>query len=200
MGPTARILLREKLSASQFDDLKKTLHLISNEVVKSEFGIWDFWCDNTQPIGGFYFGINRMFGVNLQTSEMEDNEAEIIAAAFGFKPQQILQWDAMCNDHEDHAILGTLVAHFAELYGGVIDFNGALLPNLPKEMYKGRWLWQEANWSDVAEYFNAMANEMTEKVVSIEYETIGGRTWAHHVADAQWMRAWLNHPNFHMIK
>jgi len=124
----------------------------------------------------------------------------LLQTAFGFEPQQSLQLDAMCNDKVDHTIMGVLLLHFAKLFGGVINFGGALLPPLSVVMEQDMRLWEEGNWEDVESYFSEMVEGISGKAVSIKYEVGNGRTWAYHVADAAFLKAWLEHPNFHMIK
>lgn len=200
MGPTTMVLLPQELNNEQLKDIKTILDTVSNEVVKSDIWDWEFWVNNTKSIGGNWVGEGRPFAIAARLPEMETQELEIIVAEFGFEPQQALQLDAMSNSQEDHRIMGVLLLHLAETLHGVVNFNGALLPSLPKEMYEGFWLWQEANWSDVATYFDEMVSGIPGKVVSVEYETIGDRTWAYHVGDNEFMKAWLQHPYFHMIK
>ncbi|WP_429227545.1 DUF6368 family protein [Inquilinus ginsengisoli] len=38
------------------------------------------------------------------------------------------------------------------------------------------------------------------KVIAIPYELGNGRVWGRHVGDTTFLRAWLGHPDFHMIK
>jgi hypothetical protein len=41
---------------------------------------------------------------------------------------------------------------------------------------------------------------MPGRIIEIPYETASGDEWLFHVVDPEFMRAWLTHPDFHMIK
>ena len=96
--------------------------------------------------------------------------------------------------------MGLLQWHFAAVFNGIVDFQGALLPRLPESMYENIWLWEKAHWADVEPYFNAMITTMPGKAVTVLYQPLSDRTWAYHVADTAFLNAWLAHPAFHMIK
>ena len=194
MGPVSILLLPNKLTQAQLAKIEADLLIISIKVVKSELWDWEFWVNNTHPVDGEYVGEGRPFGIQVQDPDIEPQNLSLLQAQFGFEPQQSLQLDALCNDKVDHTIMGVLLLHFAKLFDGVINFGGALLPPLPE------WLWETENWSDIKSYFYEMVAGMSGNVVSMEYEIDDGITWAYHVADAPFLQAWLEHPNFHMIK
>ena len=185
--------------------MEADLRAISEELNKGEIGYWEFWVINTLPIHGDYVGKGRPFGFSMQapeqTLEVDPDDLASIHNHFGFQPEYCVQVDASCNDETDHAILGALMLHFATSLDGVIDFGGAILPRLPAGLdKKGSWWKKKDEWANVESYFRKMVEIMPGKVVSIEYQTINDKTWAYHVADATFLRAWLQHPDFHMIK
>lgn len=199
-GPTTSLLLPNKLSETQIAGIEADLLKISSEVVKSEIWDWEFWVNSTRSIGGSYFGGGEPFGLSIETPEREAEDLTVLENELGLVPQQRLQFDAMCNGKEDRVIMGELVLHFATLFDGIVDFGGALMPPLPAHMYEDMWLWEKAQWADVESYVRQMLDPIPGKIVSIEYYTPNGRTWAYHVADATFLKAWLKHPHFHMIK
>ena len=78
----------------------------------------DFWAATTVPIGGRVAAdAGRPFvviaeRVGEEEKEEPDNEvaraSDVVEAAFGFRPVQSLGFVAMCNDDEDHRVLGEL--------------------------------------------------------------------------------------------
>jgi hypothetical protein len=213
-GPSASILLRERLSAGQLDQIESAIRAVSSHVETNTHYHCEFWVNDMRPLGGSYVEpgppgrAGRPFGFIARMPEvypdgwhlLEPDEVAAIRAAFGFEPQQQIQFDAMSKGPEINAILAGLVLHVVELCAGLVNFGGALLPRLPQEMYRDMWLWEKANWSDVEPYFTAMVKDMPGRIVGFPYETHNGRTWASHIADATFLRAWMAHPDFHMIK
>ncbi|HYF61422.1 MAG TPA: DUF6368 family protein [Herpetosiphonaceae bacterium] len=200
-GPSASVLLRERLSASQLDQIDQAIRLVSDRIVPGEGPCSDFWVNDLRPLGGSYVGAGRPCGLGFYAPDdrmgtlvqWDPGQMPVFVAEFGFAPQQAVSLDAFCNSSEDHAILGRLTLYVAELTGGLVDFGGAILPRLPKEVHTD-------GWQDVEPYYTAMAREMPGRIVSFPYETARGTIWASHVADAAFLRAWLAHPDFHMIK
>jgi hypothetical protein len=207
-GPSASVLLREPLSASQIGQINETIRAISSHIVPGNGYHCDFWVSDLRPLGGSYVGAGKPLGLSfygpdgpMETIVQWDSaRMPVFVAEFGFVPQQEVSLAAFCNDREDHAILGRLTLYVAELIGGLVDFNGAILPHLPVRITGESFWFEKAVWADVEPYFNAMAGEMPGRIVSFPYETARGTTWASHVADAAFLRAWLAHPDFHMIK
>lgn len=50
------------------------------------------------------------------------------------------------------------------------------------------------------EEISAFVQGMPGKVYEIYYETARKTQWVYHIVDTTFMRAWLNHPHFYMIK
>ena len=50
------------------------------------------------------------------------------------------------------------------------------------------------------EEISAYVQVMPGKVYEIYYETARKTPWVHHIVDITFLRAWMNHPHFHMIK
>lgn len=202
-GPVGSLLLPQKLTLFQHGQMESTLREISLEVERDANESFNFQVGNMRTIGGSYFDRfgGRPFGVAIYSADRERDADDllILAKEFGFLAHQEAGFYAMSKSPDDHRILGELLLHFARLWGGIVNFSGALLPPLPATFEKS-WLWREANWSAVEPFFSQMIQGMRGKVVSIEYQTSQTRSWAYHVADAEFMESWLRHPNFHMIK
>lgn len=129
--------------------------------------------------------------------EIGPEEVEKLRCALEPTPAYRLQIGAMCNDRIDHRMLGMLALAAASQFGGWIDFNGALGPPLPPvEWAAGRPTWQEPSLEEIRAFLAPFPGRLRE----IAYEVNEARSWVYHIADAEFLRAWLAHPRFHMIK
>lgn len=50
------------------------------------------------------------------------------------------------------------------------------------------------------EDISAFVHSMPGQVYEIYYETASNGRWVHHIVDAAFLRAWMKHPNFYMVK
>lgn len=66
-------------------------------------------------------------------------------------------------------------------------------PVLPSELVK-----EEGNRS--LEEIHAYVAAMPGKVYTYEYTTAAGHRWVSHIVDTTFLRAWMEHPNFYMVK
>lgn len=200
-GPVGSVLLPQELNPTQVGELEAMLRAVSGDFRTEADGCFGFQVVDVQKLGGSYVGDGRPFGSILESADRwrETEKLFTVDEAFGFLPGQDLGFYAMSKSFDDHEVLGILLLHFAQAFGGVVDFGGALLPPLPPEIIK-RYLKQELSWPDVAPFFEQMIQGMNGKIVSIEYNSNQTTTWASHVGDAEFMKSWLHHPNFHMIK
>jgi hypothetical protein len=195
-GPHAGVLLPAALSTSQHNALERLLISLG---IHSDDGI-HLQIVTTVPIGGsFHHGQGRPFAVETSEPAIETHEPHRLLHTFGFLPQQEIRLDALANQPEDHHILGLLAVTLAEQYSGVVDFGGALFPSLPSHVYENGWFWQ-ARWEQVADYSRALINSLPGIAIELPYNTGTERSWVYHVADTTFLRAWLAHPEFHMIK
>ena len=163
----------------------------------------EFWVGTTWPIGGSYEGEGRPFlvGIGTELPWEEDVLTEggetpaFYEHPFGLCPDMGVTLCAMSNQPEDHRILGELALAVAERLGGIIDLCGLIVPRkVPFED------WHGAAWSAMQPEVEAFTAAMPGKAVAIPYMTISEREWASHTVDAEFLRAWLCHPEFHMIK
>ncbi|MEU2179335.1 DUF6368 family protein [Streptomyces thermolilacinus] len=45
-----------------------------------------------------------------------------------------------------------------------------------------------------------MASDLPGRLAEVSYDTGGGGRWLRHVGDVEFLEAWLQHPDFHLIK
>ena len=195
MGPVVSIVLGreptdgDRVSVEQlFPVLGKrgTEGLEANEV----------WIQTTKPIGGTYEGEPRLFAFEWQTERQEDFPARRarLAERFGVTPFSCLAISAGMNRAVDHRVLGEVALHLGRVLGGVIDFDGALLPSALRLRF------DRVSWQEIAELVREFVDVIPGKVVTIEYRVSEERQWACHVGDCEFMEGWLQHPEFHLIK
>ncbi|WLQ15632.1 DUF6368 family protein [Hahella aquimaris] len=176
MGPSAFIIFENKPSSENSSQLEEALIELGHDI---EFGFIypgdEYWC-------------------------YEEDELELIKEKTSMSVCGVFEISCPSNSASSHRDLGQAALIACEYLSGLVDFNGAIIPELPRIMYKGMWLWEKANWADVEPYFLEMVKEISGKVYTIEYETANNRIWAHHICDKEFMANWLKHPMFRMIK
>lgn len=161
----------------------------------------------TTLIGGSYTGEERQFDVQW-AAEPHTNQAfdeqwkRKITETFGLNPASIIYFGAWRNKRYDHQVLAELALHFARTYSGVIDFDGALIPwsGLSEGQRRDPTRVVNADWDDIATSLERSLQGLPGRIVAVPYDTGNGRRWATHIADVDFMDAWLSHPDFHMIK
>ena len=89
---------------------------------------------------------------------------------------------------------GELVLQLATVLHGVIDFDGALVRAASHARI------ERATWPGVARSVHEFLARIPGNVVEIEHQVNENRVWACHAGDCEFMRGWLQHPDFHMIK
>lgn len=107
----------------------------------------------------------------------EDDEDEFSDLDYedtiGWLPQGSICFSAGCNQPADHFELGQLALDFACIHNGLIDFGGDL---------------------------GAAALDVDGKLWELLYEAASGKICVSHIGDTTFMKAWLKHKNFRMIK
>lgn len=152
---------------------------------------------STLPIGGSYRpdGYGRPFLLDIDSelpwgmAEEDSPQASpsYYEQPFGVIPDHDVHLSAMSNDPSDHRVLGELALMLAERLGGVIDLVGLITP-------KGVNHWDL--WSDARPVVEAFTDTMAGKALAIPSD----RDWASHTVDTTFLRSWMAHPEFHMIK
>ena len=110
----------------------------------------------------------------------------------GYEPAQQIEFFAWCNGKADHRILGHMALYLADHYGGMIDLNGALTPPLTDGMADDRSVTLKAT--------SAFVRQFPGRVLERSFGNEAEWPWVSHMVDAEFMRAWLLHPDFHLIK
>lgn len=215
MGPGASILLRHALTEEQLTDLEQWLRSISSSSLEGQRGDWKFWVKDVQLIG-LLDDCREAHPFGLATPSMEfkweqdflneedgsvdadiwielQEEREQWLQHLGFIPEQNITIYAGCNHPIDHRILGQLVLLLAERYDGIINLEGALYP--PDE--PGRDLF-DVTIEEVEQYVKELP--LPGRIFHMYYSTGRNTRWLYHLVDADFLRAWLQHPQFHMIK
>jgi len=160
----------------------------------------DFWVCDTTLLGGTYGGEGRPFFWRLSPrhewgEEPNAYERMRLEELLGAAPSTRLGFCAMCNDGEDHRILGELCIAVARSLGGIIRFDGLLQP------------WRmAAEWE---RWRHLPAQERAARFLA-EVGTGGGRLVAFgldaddapscHYGDVRFLEHWLAHPKFRMVK
>jgi hypothetical protein len=132
-------------------------------------------------------------------AELDDYPAEGLDRIVGWLPQDEVNFVALSDGPQDHLYLGELCLHFAGKLGGLVNFGGPLKPPLPKAVPS--WAFGvHDRWENYEPYFRKMVKGMPGKVYTVPYQKPGGDEWVYHIGDADFLRAWLKHPNFHMVE
>ncbi|WP_431689217.1 DUF6368 family protein [Hahella sp. NBU794] len=109
-GPTVGILIREKISATG----KQSLHVFVTSISNAINGE-NFWVDS-RPLG---------YAIGPEYAE-EIAEYSRAHSVIGWEPKDIIGLYAMCNDAQDHILLGKVALSIARLFNGWIAFHNPL--------------------------------------------------------------------------
>ncbi len=196
-GPTAMVLLQAAPTGRQLKQIQHALDLISS--VQDENKIW---INSTVPIGDtvatdqharpFLFSHTE---TGNEDSEYGEEELTEIEHHVGFLPKHEIGLAAMCNDEEDHRVLGELALYFAELFDGVVDLDGLLNPGELVPIEHGK-----TDWRDIEPELEEWLSDYEGEIHAVTYGTVDSRIWAYHICDATFMRSWLASEHFRMIK
>lgn len=187
-GPAASILLRTLPTA---DDRSRLLADLADLATTLRGD--DFWLGDEHP---FFFTLgdgrdpdepDDAYGEEFP-SELESLDQSGLPALLGWRPQGILMFCAMCNRDGDHQGLAELCIRYAEQLDGIIDYGGCLAigpsaigpsPSPPRRI-------------DALEGLPGAFYTATYRAVS-GYATC-------HYSDAAFLRAFLHHRRFRMVK
>lgn len=221
-GPGCGILLRQKQNESERaalvayidrigEDLTVNRHVLNDGTVMESF---DFAAVNlrvqqeprfimtVKPVPAWVNPHPRPFGYSYGIDcdiDLPLGTEQTFHDAFGFLPSQCINVWGYCNDRMDHAVLAEIAADIADLFNGVIDFGGTLWPPLPegssdKARREGTW------YEDIEPVFQEIIRGMPGKIIGLMEETCDVPSIPCHYCDSTFLRAWIDHPHFHMIK
>lgn len=199
-GPAASLLLSTPLTEEQIDDLDAWLRKNTSNLQGTRLDWHPFWIEDGTPLGitedcsiePCAFGL----GAEEPLHYLEEWEKTRVIELISYAPQQELGFYAGCNRSLDHRILGHLALFLAERYDGLINLSGALTPPLKHDR---RYTLAEYPWYTLEEV-HEFVQGLPGRVIEVFYGEDVGKPWVYHIVDATFMRAWLKHPHFHMIK
>ena len=198
-GPAASIILPVELTPSQSAAIDSLPLQIGKRYDDNSPRVIDLSVENTKPIGGSYRGEGRPILVDRRrvklhsdAPEFEEHEIQRLVEEFNIEPRFMIDVSAGCKSKADHQVLAELCYHLAVMLNGIIHFGGAILPCGPE--------WLSDDWDVIEPRFLEWATEFPAKIVSVPYETFAGGTWISHYCTPEFLKAWIEHPDFHMIK
>lgn len=188
MGPEVAILLPRLLSPAQ----KKSIDDVLDSLCSHREHGDSYWFCTTSAIGGDYDGEGVPFLVDFDyLPAVAPNELEAIRRVFGFLPEQGIAIAACEEGATSERILGRLALYLAETHGGSsISFCGALRLPVPAQF--------EPRFRPVG--FEAYCQNV---VIDMPGRLIAVRSIPDvvtHFADVDFLRAWVEHPAFHMAR
>lgn len=175
-GPVASILLRSALAPADQSRIIADLTQLATHIDGDSF-----WLGDDHP---FIVAFGEDYPGELD--ELDDTG---LPSLLGWRPQGILTFIAMCNGDRDHELLAELCIRFAEQLDGLIDFGGQLRigPDLggaspfPPRRIDG-------------------PEGLPGVLYAAAYPTARGPYATSHCSDAAFLRAFLHHPRFRMVK
>jgi hypothetical protein len=94
-----------------------------------------------------------------------------------------------------------LALALAEDGDGLIDLLGALQPPFgPLHPAPETLSWENPALHLPLPAIREYMAGMRGRVIEIAYMTANDRPWIYHVVDTEFLRSWLDNPDFHMIK
>jgi hypothetical protein len=214
MGPVAWVLLARPLADDAAEELAQWLAAVS-ERARPAAGATRRWQVNglnaarLVPSGAGDDQTDCVVEVAISDGGAGSDDPgrdEAVRSALGWLPAQRIAIAAACNGRADHRVIAALAAALAERYHGVIDLLGAITPpDMPwrawhlagrQGMVSDRDQRTTASLEAISRYVTAMPGTVHEAYYDLSEHQI----WVWHVVDAAFLRAWLQHPDFHMIK
>lgn len=181
-GPVASLLLRQPLTGDQLKDLEGWLNKVGHSLtIKTlregiKYSV-DFAFAYFPPLVTKEQPHNCSFALELIDPEkneefsFEEDEKEILQNKLGFLPKELVVAYAGCNGSLDHQLLAMLLIEIAEKFdASMIDILGNI-KNRP---------------------------DLPGTVVEIPSTESPG--YISILVDIQFLKNWLSHPRFHMIK
>lgn len=218
-GPGVGLLVEHALTEDQWDEVDQWIRSIASGEVSYKTGSWHWgeeraWhfdmSDGTR-IGlpslesqeAFHVGLSvgkepspeQWEQLSYDPARMEeygferaDLEALLIQnqqarAVLGYLPEQEIGLYVIGPYPDEYRVLGHLALRLSERYHALIDLGGRLYWRPPNKR------WEEVTEEDMDQYAQRLA--LSGRLL---------RLFGSTVVDAEWLRAWLQHPDFHLIK
>ncbi len=177
-GPGACVLVRNPLTEQQSESLDAWLQSIISTRDNEDSNVYSFWLkDDVFPetVSNCLFYLAK----DNPSDVAEDDMRQQLIEKLGYIPQRAISLGSGCNQDSD------LDSPFKKIAADMHDKFGSLLPPHSEPSF---------------EEISAFVQGMPGKVYEIYYETARETQWVYHIVDTTFLRAWLNHPHFHMIK
>ena len=173
-GPGVSILLPQPFSSLETELIEQTILLISGELSATD----EIPVITTLNVGGSFAAERRTearpFGMSGSVLSADERDASAaIAQHFGVRHQSQIDVYAFCNARVDHQILGEIALYVAlQTPRSLISFGG-----------------------DLSSY-----EQIGGRLLSVPYETAWGTNAVSSYGDVEFLRFWLLHPSFFMVK
>lgn len=175
-GSSASVLLPRPLTQAEREEIRASVSLESNHLIEAHFPGHDY---------------------SIFIDEFTEIHRAKIDETFGLMWTTKVELDAIVSGSESNRILGQITVRLAEHYGGITDFGGVLWPSAAGDKWRGHG---NTEWHDIEREVMAILGELPGRLIALPYKTARDTQWAVHYGDARFLRAWLEHPHFHMIK
>ena len=173
MGPTCAILLKEKISFEQIDEIDTIITNVKNGIVHKRNTFREFVVDSNNLKTMRKCESNCTFCIQFSNKldEYGDDLVEIEMITEDVIQSKV-SISASCNQSDDHIILGTLALRFLEKFDSYIDFGSTINVYRNVSKIKGQLfkIGEEVNYNGF------------------------------HIADKEFLSNWLKEDNFYMIK
>ncbi|MFF6903737.1 DUF6368 family protein [Streptomyces hydrogenans] len=191
-GPAIGLWLFEPRGfADILADVVPWLETFCEPVEAKASGDVDFWVRDASALGLQAFEPADV-GVFFLSEDEEIPAEDEDYSAFSRPPVQGLIVGAGCSGSVNHVLLGHLTLALARRLDALVDFDGLLSGH----SIAGDDTSNEA----VLARARALASDLPGGLVEVSYDTGGGDRWLRHVGDVESLEAWLQHPDFHLIK
>ena len=184
-GGTTTILLKKFT--------EKDLVLLENFIKKNckinEKGVhfWDIHTANKKIKPHGSNGDLRPFVITFfeKKSDIDDDlDNQTLIKNLGYSNTCAIDVSAMCSDAIDQRLLAELTLQFAEMFNGLIYLNGLLTPP------------NSSNYEDALIFAKSIKGETYFATYTLE----NGKKWANQIVNPTYLKNWLAHENFRMIK
>lgn len=126
---------------------------------------------------------------------MDAWEITDIERLLGYRPAHDLNVWVDCDGVNAQHVLGRLALALAERYGGVINIGFALTPPTPRRYRDDGIDIPHHSQEEISVFVHGFPGTVWEQY----YTDDAGRRWVSHIVDAEFFRAWLAHPRFHLV-
>jgi len=191
-GPAIGLWLFEPRGfADILADVVPWLETFCEPVEAKASGDVDFWVRDASALGLQAFDPADV-GVFFLSEDEEMPAEDEDYSAFSRPPVQGLIVGAGCSGSVNHVLLGHLTLALARRLDALVDFDGLLGGH--------RTAGEDTSDKAVLARARALASDLPGRLVEVSYDVDGGDRWLRHVGDVESLEAWLQHPDFHLIK